>query len=83
MQLFHKRQKKTKKQLWLNEWIKHGGVWSRPQAKAVYDGLGNANTRYTSIHLTTLLRNHGKLIATTQIENRGHKVQVWVLSSTC
>ncbi len=79
MQLFHKRQKKTKKQLWLDEWLKHGGVWTRPQAKAVYDGLGNANPYYTSIHLTTLLRSHGSCIATTKIENRGHAVQVWAL----
>ena len=80
MQLFHKRQKKTIKQMWLDEWVKHGGVWTRPQAKAVYDGLCNGSPYYTSMHLTTLLRKHGKLIANTQIENQGHSVQVWVLS---
>jgi hypothetical protein len=80
MQLFHKRQKKTIKQMWLDEWVKHGGVWTRPQAKAVYDGLCNGNPYYTSLSVGRLLRTQGKLIAHTQIENKGHSVQVWALN---
>jgi hypothetical protein len=78
-QYYYQRQKKTIKQLWLDEWRKHGGVWTRPQAKAVYDGLCRGNPYYTSIYLTSLLRKHGKYLANTQIEERGHKVQVWAL----
>ena len=81
MQLFYKRQKKTAKQLWLEEWLRHGGVWTRPQAKAVYDGLSNGNPRYTSIYLSWLLRTHGRCMGTTRIFDQGHNVQVWTLKS--
>jgi hypothetical protein len=79
-QHYYKRQKQTTKQKWLDQWLKHGGVWTRPQAKAVYDGLCKGSPYYTSMHLTTLLRNHGSCLGVTQVESRGHRVQVWVIN---
>jgi hypothetical protein len=77
-QHFYKRQKQTIKKLWIDQWLRHGGVWTRPQAKAVYDGLCKGNPYYTSMTIQTLLRDNGSCLGVTKIESQGHQVQVWV-----
>ena len=69
---------RTIKSVWLERWRAHGGVWTRPVAKAEYDLLSGGRPDYTSLNVTKLLRANGNQRGTT-LGGYGHQVQVWQL----
>jgi len=73
--------RRTIKSVWLSRWRQCGGTWTRPTAKAVYDLLSGANSSYTSLNITRLLRESGVQQGTTT-GGFGHQVQVWRLKES-